>query len=270
MDKEKFIISKFENKFIGDDGAVVGNYVYSKDIFLENTHFKRGWLSDYEIGKKAMLINISDIIVMNAVPKYVLLGLMIPRNMEFAKIIELKKGIKEVCDKFGVVIIGGDTVGSNLLGISVSVIGFSKKAIFRNAMKKGEILAFTGNLGSSLKGLRALQNGGKIGKNSRFRNIILRDKFFYKASKFINSAMDISDGLASDLPKFIRDKNIKFLKNLSKFEFLSGEEYEILFSFNKKHKFRIINEAKRARINLKIFGETTYGKYKKRARSWHF
>ncbi len=82
--------------------------------------------------------------------------------------------------------------------------------------------------------------------------------------------MDISDGLACDLPKFIKNKNIKFIKKLKKYEFLSGEEYEVLFSFSKKNKFRIINEAKKARIKLTIFGETIDGKYKKRARNWHF
>ena len=40
MDKESFVISKFSNKFIGDDGAVLGKWVLSKDLFLENSHCK--------------------------------------------------------------------------------------------------------------------------------------------------------------------------------------------------------------------------------------
>lgn len=44
MDKENYIISQFKSKFIGDDGAVVGDLVYSKHIFIENSHFKKGWL----------------------------------------------------------------------------------------------------------------------------------------------------------------------------------------------------------------------------------
>ena len=270
MDKEKYIISKFANKFIGDDAAFIDGYVYSKDLFLENTHFKKGWLNPYEIGKKAMLINISDTVVMNAVPKYALIGLMIPKNMSLKDIKSLKKGIDEVARQYSLEIIGGDTVSSNLLGVSVSVVGVTKKPIFRNLMKRGELLAFTGNLGGSLKGLKTLQNGGKLGKNSRFKNVILRDKFFYKTAKFISSAMDISDGLANDLPKFVRNKDIKFRKKLDKFQFLSGEEYEVLFSFDKKNKKRVMNEAKKARINLTIFGEIIDGRYTKRAKNWHF
>ena len=221
-----------------------------------------------------MSVNLSDAIVMNAKPKFALIGLMLPKNITFKEIDELKNGIFDISKQYKVKIIGGDTVKSDILGISVSIISYAKKPIFRKKLKNGELLAFTGNLGGSLKGLKTLQRCAKnykiLGKNSRFRNIILRDKFFYNSSKFINSAMDISDGLACDLPKFIKNKNIKFIKKLKKYEFLSGEEYEVLFSFNKKNKFRIINEAKKARIKLTIFGETIDGKYKKRARNWHF
>ncbi|MDR2342313.1 MAG: thiamine-phosphate kinase, partial [Campylobacteraceae bacterium] len=68
MDKESFVISQFQNEFIGDDGAVVGKWVYSKDIFAEDIHFKKEWLTLSQIAKKAMLVNISDAIAMNAKP----------------------------------------------------------------------------------------------------------------------------------------------------------------------------------------------------------
>lgn len=269
MDKENYIISQFKSKFIGDDGAVVGNLVYSKDIFIENSHFKKGWLSPFEIGRKAMMINISDTIVMNSVPKYALLGLLIPKDMSLDDIKELKKGIKFACEKYALEIIGGDTVSSKLLGISVTIISHAKKPIFR-AVKNGELLAFSGNLGGSLKGLRALQRGANISKNSRFRDIKLRDKFFYKSAKFINSAMDISDGLKSDLPKFIAKKGVKFSYKFKPFEFESGEEYEVLFSFDKRHKKRLLNEAKKARVGLTVFGKVIRGSYKRYGKYEHF
>lgn len=269
MDKENYIISQFKSKFIGDDGAVVGEWVYSKDIFIENSHFKDGWLSPFEIGRKAIMINISDAIVMNAMPKYALLGLLIPKNMSLQDIKALKNGIKFACKKYGVEIIGGDTVSSKLLGVSVTIISQTKKPIFRE-VKEGELLAFTGSLGGSLKGLRILQRGGKIGKNSRFRDVKLRDNFFYKSAKFINSAMDISDGLRSDIPKFIGSKSVKFRYKFKPFEFVSGEEYEVLISFDKRHKKRLINEAKKARVKLTIFGEVIRGSYKRYGKFEHF
>ena len=84
MDKERLIIDKFSNSFIGDDGAVVsherGEWVYSKDLFCEGTHFLAGWLSMEEIARKAMLVNLSDAVAMNAEPKFVLLGLGLPKK----------------------------------------------------------------------------------------------------------------------------------------------------------------------------------------------
>ena len=60
MDKENFTIACFSNAYIGDDAAVAGKMVFSKDIFAQNSHFKLGWLSLEEIGYKARIVNFSD------------------------------------------------------------------------------------------------------------------------------------------------------------------------------------------------------------------
>lgn len=270
MNKEEFVISRFFNKYIGDDGAVIGDFVYSKDLFVENSHFKKGWLTFFEIGKKAMLVNVSDAIVMNARPKFALLGLGFSKNTTFAQINELKNGIMSVCKQYDIKIIGGDTISSSFLSLSVTLVSSVKKPVFRKRLKDGDLIAYTGKIGGSLKALRVLQNGGTVGKNSRFKNIILRDKFFYNSAKFLRSAMDISDGLCSDLPKFVGNKNLKFIKKLNYFEFNSGEEYEILLSCTKKHKQRLINEAKKARVPLTFFAKVTKGKYKTYGKNEHF
>jgi len=106
MDKENFTIKCFSNSYIGDDAAVLGKQVFSKDIFAENSHFKHGWLSLEEIGYKAMIVNFSDTIVMNARPKFALLGLSLPKNFTPQQIKELSGGISRACEEFGVKIIG--------------------------------------------------------------------------------------------------------------------------------------------------------------------
>ena len=58
MDKEARIISHFAHALNGDDGALLGDFVYSKDLFIENVHFKREWLSMQGIGAKAVLVNL--------------------------------------------------------------------------------------------------------------------------------------------------------------------------------------------------------------------
>ncbi|KFN40070.1 MAG: thiamine monophosphate kinase, partial [Sulfuricurvum sp. MLSB] len=97
MNAEYYFIDAFRTlrTRIGDDGARIGNRVYSKDLFFENVHFKRRWLSPYQIGYKAMIVNISDAVAMNAIPKYALLGVAMPKSMSLHQMDELADGIKD-------------------------------------------------------------------------------------------------------------------------------------------------------------------------------
>ncbi|ABS51520.1 thiamine-phosphate kinase [Campylobacter hominis] len=257
MDKERYIFEKFSDKKNGDDGALVGKWVFSKDLFVQNIHFKRSWLSLRQIAVKSMLVNISDAVAMNARPKYALLGLELPKEIGISEIDELCGGFLDICKKFNIKIIGGDTISGDRISISVTIISKTKKAVFRKGAKIGDFIAFTGNLGSVIKDFGILENGGKIDENSKFITPDLKSDFFYKAAKFTTSAMDISDGLSQDLSRLL-EKNgagIKFLKNLSKDELFSGEEYEILFTFAKKNRDKILKIAKKTATKITIFGE---------------
>ncbi|AII14363.1 thiamine monophosphate kinase [Campylobacter iguaniorum] len=272
MDKESFIYSQFTSKLNGDDGAVLGKMVLSKDMFVEGSHFKRAWLSLEQIATKSMLVNLSDAVAMNATPKYALLGLGLPKDISNQEALKLTNAFKSSAAKFGVEIIGGDTVKSSLIIISLTIISYlnNGKAVSRNGAKIGDFICYTGELGDSLKGLKALQNGGKVASNSRFVKPNLRTKFMQKSAKFMRSAMDISDGLASDLPKILGKNSVKFDKQLSNLEFKSGEEYELLFCVSSSNLARVKNEAKKCRVKLNILGKIIKGRYKSYGKFSHF
>lgn len=273
MDKENFIIKAFLNAKNGDDGAVLGKWCYSKDLFFEGVHFKLGWLNHEQIARKAMLVNISDAIVMNAVPKYALLGLALPKDITKAEIKALQKGFLQTAREFGITIIGGDTISSDKIGISITLISkIRKKAVFRKGLKKGDLLAFTGELGQSLKGLKALQNREILSPTHHFVSPNLRADFFYKIAPKVRCAMDISDGLGEDLAKMLalNKLNVKWRVNLSDEELQSGEEYEILFAFAPKNAEFISKMAQKFGIKLTIFGEAIKGKYEFEGKKWHF
>ena len=260
MDKEARIISHFTHALNGDDGALLGDFVYSKDLFIENVHFKREWLNMEQIGAKAVLVNLSDAIAMNATPLFALLGLALPKELENDEINALLGGILSTCAKHGVSIIGGDTTSADKIIISLTIISkANKKTLFRKKAKNGDFIAFTGSLGLSLKGLKTLQNGGKIARNSRFIKPSLRIEFMKKSAKILKSAMDISDGLANDLPKFLGKKGAKISAKLSKNQWLSGEEYELLVAFSPKNKARVQGFAKQTRTKLTIIGQVKNG-----------
>lgn len=273
MDTESFIIKAFENTINGDDGAVIGKWCYSKDLFFEGVHFQRAWLSLEQIAYKAMLVNISDVIVMNALPRYALLGLALPKDISKKEILALQRGFKKAQKEFKLQIIGGDTISSDKIAISISLISkINKKAVSRKGLKKGDLLAFTGSLGQSLQGLRILEAGGKLAFNHRFIRPKLRGNFFYSIASKISCAIDISDGLSKDLSRIcaINKMGVKWLCKLSQDELLSGEEYEILFAFEPKQQAFIEKMAKKAGIKLTIFAKALKGSYEFSGKEHHF
>ena len=275
MNKEDIFINQFKNNhnnIIGDDGAVVGSYVYSMDAFFEDVHFKREWMSLKQIARKAMIVNISDAIVMNAKPKYALLSVAIPKDYTKNDLKELASGFKSIAKKFGIKIIGGDTISNNKLDISITIISKTNNPIYRKGLKKDELLCFTGELGSCKKDLEDLFEGKEISKKSKFLKPKLKADFFYEIAPLISSALDISDGLFFELERLskINKVGFKFFEEIKKEIGCSGEEYEILFSFSKKHKKSIEKIAKKHNIKLNIFAKAVDGKYKNDCKNHHF
>jgi len=277
--KEEFFIKNIKSQYTGDDGAVLNarliaeneKLIIASDSFFEDIHFKKKWMSLKDIAIKASLVNISDIIVMNAKPKYALLNIGFPKSYSLKDIKDLTDGFNECAKKYGYEIIGGDTIQNEKLSISMTFIGESKKPIFRKA-KLNEFVAFTGDLGKVKKDLNLLLRGGKVAKTSKFIKPQLKDKFFYKAAPYITSALDISDGLFKELERVSKTSKLgfKFLKNFDKNIGCSGEEYEILFTFNKKYLPKILNIAKLTRTKVTIFAQTQRGSFKSKCRENHF
>lgn len=272
MNKESYFISIFHNKHIGDDAAIVDNRIYSKDAFFQNVHFKTSWMSYYQIAQKAMMINISDAIAMNAIPRYALLSVAMPSDISKAQMQELAQGFKDTASLYKIDIIGGDTISNTKLDITITIISYAKKPLLRKGVRAGYLLAYTGKLGQSKKELKTLMNLGKINKNSKFVNIKLREDFIYKCSRFLSSGMDISDGLFSDLGKLsdVNKIGFKFHSSISKNLACSGEEYEMLVAFDKRYKKTLQRRSKNTRTPLTIFATSSRVKYKNRCKAHHF
>ena len=272
MGLEDYFISQFSSVHIGDDGALVDGYVYSKDAFFENVHFKTKWMSYYQIAKKAMLINISDAIAMNAKPKYALLSVAMDKNISKSQMRELACGFEDAAQEYGIQIIGGDTISNVKLDITITIVSQTKKPLFRSGVRENYLLAYTGELGKSRRDLKKLLNLGTIHKCSKFVNIKLRDKFIANSSRFLSSGMDISDGIFCDLDKLAKANNIgfKFNSYMPRSVGCSGEEYEMLVAFDKRHKKAILRRAAQSRTPLNIFATATRSRYTNRCKAHHF
>jgi thiamine-monophosphate kinase len=272
LNKESYFISHFNSRYIGDDGALIDGYVYSKDAFFENVHFKKEWLSFEAIAKRAMLVNLSDAIAMNATPKYALLSVAMPSSMSKQDMDSLADGFIKIASQYGVEIIGGDTISNTKLDITITIISKVKRALLRSGLRENYLLAYTGELGNSAKDLKKLFNLGKINSRSKFVDIKLRSDFITKSARILKSGMDISDGLLSDLDKLAKVNSIgfKFHYKLTKNIACSGEEYEMLVAFDKRQLKALKRRAVQTRTPLNIFATAIRGRYTNRCKAHHF
>jgi len=257
---------------IGDDGALMGSCVYSKDLFFEGVHFSRKWMCLYDIATKAMMVNISDAVAMNAVPKYALIGIAMPSNMPLHEMRELTQGFLDTATAFNIEIIGGDTIANTKLDISVTLVSVSSRPLLRRGIKQGDCLAYTGVLGRSATELRYLLSGGRLHRRAKFTNIHVRQQFIADATVSLHSGMDISDGLFCDLEKMLRINRlgVRFLAKIPTLIACSGEEYEMLVAFSPRKRRTLQRLAQKHRVRLTIFGRSRRGTFKSYCKSHHF
>jgi len=272
IDKEQYLINSLNSKYIGDDAAVIGHTLYSMDAFFEDVHFKREWMSMAQIGRKAMLINISDAIAMNAQPQYALVTVSIPSELTHTEIDELTQSMQSTATEYGCEIIGGDTIGGDKLHLSITIISKSDTPLLRTTVEEGDLLAYTGILGESKRDLDALFKGESIASDSRFYEPKLRAEFIAKARPFLHAGMDISDGLFCDTNKLldINKYGFKILNTISDNVGLSGEEYEMLVSFSESDLETVKAVAKETNTPLTVFAKVAKNDERFRCDSHHF
>lgn len=199
---------------IGDDAAVLlpslrKLQLATADMLVENIHFTLATISPYQLGWKAVAVNLSDIAAMGGVPLHVLVSLGLPKNSSVAFVDELYAGMKEICHKFQVNIVGGDMVASpDAMVINVTALGEIEPArlVKRSGAQVGDLLLVTGTLGDSAGGLQALQSDQVFSeaKVTRLINAHLTPVPRVEAGQMLaalgaTSMDDISDGLAEEI-----------------------------------------------------------------------
>ncbi len=271
-DIESFIIKEFNSAYIGDDAALVDGFCYSVDTFFEDVHFKRSWMSMAQIARKAMLVNLSDAIAMNAKPLYALVAISLPHDIKQDEIIEFTNALNLCAKEFGCEIIGGDTISADKLNISITIVSKSSNPLLRKGLKDGDVLAYTGELGSSKRDLQRLFNGETIEANSKFYEPMLRKEFIELSREYLRVGMDISDGLFCDTNKLLDINDIGLWLSCDIAESIgsSGEEYEMLIGFDPTNLPQLEQIAKQTNTPLAIFGVVQNNNFRFPCKPHHF
>ena len=271
---------------IGDDGAVIklsqGSYVLVQDAMVEHVHFKFSFTDPYDLGKKAVYVNISDVLSMGALPLYFLVTIGITPALTSKDIGRLYHGMRQAAREFGAIMIGGDTTESkNDFFIDVSMIGklITKTYLGRDKAKEGDLIAVTGPLGESAYGLHLLLEGKPTKGMSTFLKRYASPKPPYPVWKEIvkhditKAMMDISDGLLIDLERMMTESHKRAVIHLERLPIPSllrkenkeilalsgGEDYQLLFTFPRK-KLEKVHRIVAHGHPVSIIGEVVRGK----------
>lgn len=194
---------------IGDDAAVIRprcgfDLCFSSDMLVGGRHFFIDE-SPEDLAWKVLAVNVSDMAAMGAEPKWVLLSVALP-YLDKHWLERFCCRFFELSEKFGVVLIGGDTTkGEWVFNITIAGELPEGKALKRSAAMVGDDIWVSGQLGSAAAGLRVKQNLCVLPENL---SAVCIDKLLRPEPRvalgrlilpFANAAQDVSDGLAQDL-----------------------------------------------------------------------
>ncbi len=188
----------------GDDCAVLDiglddrQLLFKTDAVVEGVHFLPD-VPPEKVGRKALARCLSDIAAMGGAPGAAVITLGLPPTREAAWAERLYAGLRELAARHGVAVVGGETTTSpERAFLSVALLGYvgRGKAVLRSGAKVGDAIWVTGELGGSL-----------AGRHLDFEPRLSEAQWLCKHFG-VHSMIDLSDGLAGDLPHILQASGV--------------------------------------------------------------
>lgn len=213
---------------IGDDAALfAGNASFEEivcmDTMVEGVHFTLNTMSPYEVGYKALAVNISDVAAMGGFPVFYLVSVAVPERWR-ADLPRVYDGMRDLAKSYEMDLIGGDTVSArDSLVITVTVIGRVEKGrhLLRSSAKPGDAVFVTGSLGDSAAGLSLLLNYGRDHHFSKEQQTLVEAHQHpvpqVRAGRILsdlsaNVALnDVSDGISSEAYEIAEASDVRLV-----------------------------------------------------------
>lgn len=278
---------------IGDDAAVLksfkGNLLLTIDSLVENVHFDFSFCDPFEVGHKALAVNLSDIAAMGGRPRAALIALTIPISLESKILEDIYRGISQLAQKYGVDVVGGNTSRSlQGLSITLAVVGEGEDRVLTRAKaKEGDIVFISGCLGQAAAGLSLLKAQGAQARKS-YPNLC--DRYLKPEPRLslgetlatipgVHSLIDISDGLSSELWHLSKASSSQFLIKENQLPvsadlkraadelgipfrswvLAGGEDYELLGTCSPETAREVIETGTQLGIPITLIGEVDAG-----------
>jgi len=266
---------------IGDDAAVINTspdeqLVISIDTLNLGVHFPEQSTA-YDIGYKALAVNLSDLAAMGAQPKWFTLAVSLP-SVDESWLKDFSLGMLSLAQRYGLCLVGGDTT-KGPLSITIQIAGTVPvgKGLQRSGAKIGDEIYVTGTLGDAAAALAACEDRLNFPANvkqtlmQRLNQPTPRVEAGLALSGIAHACIDISDGFAADLGHILEASHLgaeimlaelpvsPWLSELdvevrTSFALYGGDDYELCFTAPPVAKEQIINAFEKISCPVKCVG----------------
>jgi thiamine-monophosphate kinase len=229
---------------IGDDCAIyrprgsADDLLFTADMLIEGTHFRRKTHTAAQIGRKALVRSLSDIAAMGGAPRFCLVSVCFPGSATAKWTDQFFDAILELARATDTVLAGGDLSHGDSFACDVTVCGAVPRAtaLLRSGARPGDAIYVSGALGGSALGLET--NKGKARQRHLNPEPRLALGRFLREKLRATSAIDLSDGLSLDLRRICLASRVdaeiveppRFAGATPHHALHGGEEYELLFT----------------------------------------
>jgi thiamine-monophosphate kinase len=232
----------------GDDAAVVRPgprpLLLTVDALCEGVHFRSGWITPAALGRRAFLVNASDLAAMGGRPTFALLAIEAPPSFPVTSLDALVAGFSAAARRSAAQLVGGNLAAGRRLALTVTLLGEAPgRVVTRAGGRPGDALYVTGALGAAALAVRRLAGGA----GGTLPTPPLRVEVGRRLAPLASAMIDVSDGLVQDLGHLCRASGVAAELELARipvaaacrralgaaagaFAATGGEDYELLFA----------------------------------------
>lgn len=197
----------------GDDCAVIAMpsgdlLLITTDLLVEGIHFTMDSISPYQLGVKSMAVNLSDIAAMGGIPRFAFLSIAFRKDETLQRLDAIMTGIRDMCQRHGVTLAGGDTTASKrdlIINLCLTGEPLNGRVLKRSGARPGDLIQISGPLGGSAAALSLILSGNgcrdypQLARCHFTPEPRLATGIALNRIEAVSAMIDISDGLLQDL-----------------------------------------------------------------------